>query len=538
MRLSIFSYLKQINYNFSYLEQINYNQYNVITRIDGVEYTYLVYKKDEIPEVSLLLESFTTKPNGTDISFYVSYYNIHKFKDAIFNQLRFFDGVQIEGIDVNFTPFYKTEHFCIDFNSGNQGVKCVVGKNIYNIDTSKFGLMKEGNVLLYFNVGEVDLVENREQLKYTEKTLNALLEKFNIVRNIFNIIYLEQNDKIESILKWLEKRNQYSTTIKINDFEVNCYPFSIIKNPKLKNFDTSNFKFLVDIDSTISFFFSVKHTRKYKRVDLKDLVVTESFKKFSTYNLSYNNKKAIVNLDLNNSIEKEEHIKFAEQLKKELLESCTHVYQLISRPSYKHHSLKANNEEIKGKILSPAGKKEIILKIKDFVKNKYKYIIYTNEKNIPLIQFYYVNNYTKSQKTCLFLSSKELKKIKKFSPVLYEDYIKSEEYKKGVFRYMLYYSNIIYKIESLIKVIKFSDTKVYNRLIYLKKIYKIKTNYKNIFITKYDEDVIKNSIFKEIGDLMLKYDAEIDIYGLNKNFYYKYLLTKKKLEKCQSKLSK
>lgn len=550
----------------SYLKQINETQYNLETIVDGIKYYYVIYKKDEIPNVNLLFEEETTEPNGTSVSFPVpNNYHLGKFKEAIVNQLRFFEGIQLEGFGVELKPFLKREHYCVDFNNFDYySPHCVVGKNIYKIDVSKFGLMGEGKILLYFNVGDVDLVENREELKYTQKTLDALVNKFNLVKRELETIYNEQNLEIESIFEWIEKRKNTTAYVNIDGHTLAVTKqFKIINRASLKGFNNSLFVGYTRLQDFLELFYEVKQLRGSFLHGHNTLVYTNEEKKFSTYKLKHNNKTHIVLLNsifekkiednnksgfyfLNNN--KEEFLKFQEQLKEEILKNCLNVSELRSPVYYsKSPALKVTKEEIKYTYFDRYNRKcKRNISLSLFSKHYHNYLVFTDEKH-----FLQNNNICKysavkdcKMRTRIYLLANEYKKLLKnnIKHILHSDFIKTEEYKNAVVRgkiqqYSNMYVTYLSKQEKRLCLELKELFAVQDEINYLKK----KINEGLIIVSNYNYENLKHPYLELLNkdeELKDKFHNQIEWLRRSKKLYLKYCLLNKKLEKCQSKLLK
>lgn len=550
----------------SYLKQIQETQYNLETVVDGVKYYYVIYKKDEIPNVNLLYEEETNEPNGTSVSFSVpTNYHLVKFKEAIKNQLRFFDGIQIEGIDVELIPFLKRENYCIDFNKYSYNAPyCVVGKNIYKINTDKFSEMSEGNILLYFNVGDVDLVENREELKYTDKTISALRDKYNAAKKDLETIYKEQNSEITNTLEWIDKLKDTYGSIVLNEKEISLKQFKIYSTPILKGYDNKILTAysMKTLGAFINLFYRYKSVRGNYNIIIKDCVVIEQDKGFTTYKLSYNNKKHIINLNEYFDIRilqeytptqtfykenREEFLKFEKQFRKELLEQCLHAFQLRSPITYsKSNLLKASKEEIKYTYFNRHNsKKKGVMNIGFFINNHHKYLIFTDEKyflqNINTDKYFATKDC--KMKTRIYLSANEYKKLIKnnVKHILYSDFIKTEEYTNALVRAkikdfgsMMYpYLNktekrICYELKALFDI----EDKI-NLLKKMKNGLEITTSY-NVEQLKHPHLELLN----RHAELKDELHNQLQWLRQSRELYLKYCLLQKKLKKCQLKLYK
>ena len=142
--------------------------------------------------------------------------------------------------------------------------------------------MSEGNILLYFNVGDVDLVENREELKYTDKTISALRDKYSAAKKDLEILYKEQNDEITNTLKWIDKLKDTYGSVVLNEKEISLKQFKIYSTPVLKGYDNKILTAysMKTLGAFINLFYSYKSIRGNYNIIIKDCVVIEQDKGF------------------------------------------------------------------------------------------------------------------------------------------------------------------------------------------------------------------------------------------------------------------
>ena len=187
---------------------------HIRTRYNGVEYIYFLRKGETAPRLDLVSKESTSKMNGTQIKIYIknskeySWSNpepeTYKFKDECKKQLAYFDNVyfnNIEGLNNDFqviqgknwiknssiNPF-NTMHICL-------------GKVAYPIDWDNLNMEPINlNVALKFEVGELDIIQTREDVKYTPRTKENILNKIEKIKEEF-------------LEKWEEQKYDYSKNL-------------------------------------------------------------------------------------------------------------------------------------------------------------------------------------------------------------------------------------------------------------------------------------------------------------------------------------
>lgn len=179
---------------FSYTDQ-----FNVTSNYNGRCYMYSAYiSETDMPEIQLMAETETDEPNGVEIKIGVETKDYHSFRNAIFQQLRFFP---VKPILHNFAGSNKFEEER-KLMFGNERVKIyheghyssnnlhiVQGPVGYPLDISKissFLSMEERRVLsmlnqvkadIYFNIGEIAVTASREGMEYRGITIDSIRKR-------------------------------------------------------------------------------------------------------------------------------------------------------------------------------------------------------------------------------------------------------------------------------------------------------------------------------------------------------------------------
>jgi hypothetical protein len=155
---------------------------------NNVERMYMLYKGNALPEMTLVSEVAAEGVcNSTDVIIPLkSERDVEDFEEAINNQLLFFNNVVYKGFDTAFDipiEVFSTENILVAKNTHTSIVGCIVGRVVYPIDYNLIPDLvdtsrKKVNAYLRFKIGEVDLVPSRESLRYTDKTIKAITDKF------------------------------------------------------------------------------------------------------------------------------------------------------------------------------------------------------------------------------------------------------------------------------------------------------------------------------------------------------------------------
>lgn len=191
---------------------------------EGTEYSYLMYKENNRLNIDLLFSKPTNHKNGVAVEIEVEAFDVNKFVLAILNQLAYFTNlVVIEnienkpyGIENKFNRFkiknYK--NFSVNsLSSSISGPTILLGKVNYPLRWDKLKKAYPHHVIhlyhiaLKFNIGDIGVTPNREELLYTnesiekiEKALDAAIEEIDILfKKKHNKDYQDINEFFESL---------------------------------------------------------------------------------------------------------------------------------------------------------------------------------------------------------------------------------------------------------------------------------------------------------------------------------------------------
>jgi len=218
----------------------------LITKVDGVEYTYLLSESVEGSNYDLLntrvLEA--DEQNGTTVRVPIKKSDIQLFSSKINHQLKYFTDVYVVGFPgvVNEYSIKKFNTFQIreDLFVASPYVKLHVtlGKVTYPINWSVIDEPEiTVNAALTFDIGELDVVFSREELKYTEKTKRALKEKLTAFKEEFSGFFRKAQLEETNLRKVINRQFLYKDdliTLNITDTPTT---FSLSQLPFLKKED-------------------------------------------------------------------------------------------------------------------------------------------------------------------------------------------------------------------------------------------------------------------------------------------------------------
>ena len=162
------------------------------------------------------MEDETDEPSGTEVRINIKDRDQSKIKSALQQQLKYFDRVKYVNCDIsNDYKIIKGNHFIhrLERNKSkyddDKDVHLCLGKVRYPIDSDLIGRYRL-NIGLYFDIGEIRPVWNRENIEYTDETVDKIKEKVKLAREELQQLYNKQNedvDSIEKLLKYKETKN-------------------------------------------------------------------------------------------------------------------------------------------------------------------------------------------------------------------------------------------------------------------------------------------------------------------------------------------
>ena len=195
------------------------NMFFINTRYEGVEYQYMMRVGEIKPKIEKLDEFDTTERNGTEIKMYIKkgeasdtnyrLGDLGKFVNECNKQLFYFDNVYFQinplleeavkgnnsylnNVLSNFKDsrpkngfkLYETDIFKFRPNETSYPFKTMhicLGKVAYPIDWDQLGMTPiNAPIALNFNIGELTVIQTREDIKYTEENIAAIKEKINL----------------------------------------------------------------------------------------------------------------------------------------------------------------------------------------------------------------------------------------------------------------------------------------------------------------------------------------------------------------------
>lgn len=179
-------------------------------------------KGEEGPAIDLLDTQVTTERNGTEIKIYIkTEKDLEKFLNDTFIQLHYFNNVVIDVEDIeklytssyyhhaikgmisNLTMNYNLiegKSFIYRDNTQFKNLHLSIGGVFYPIDFANLGIDTiKFPVALKFGIGELSVIQTREDVRYTDKTVAAILARINDLKEELVELYNKNNTEVESL---------------------------------------------------------------------------------------------------------------------------------------------------------------------------------------------------------------------------------------------------------------------------------------------------------------------------------------------------
>lgn len=187
--------------------------FEIITVVDNTKYHYIFANEQPKPKATLILEEYTTEPNGTTIRIEIKEEDTYKVHRECKNQLVYFDNVYVTNelyFYDNTFKIYEAEHFKLrnkDFPFGEEMHLCI-GQVAYPINWNVLGIERVNiPVGIKFNIGELEVTLSREEIAYTPEVKEKIINKVTIV----------EADLIDRYEKQLKVKDLFDYVIMVKD---------------------------------------------------------------------------------------------------------------------------------------------------------------------------------------------------------------------------------------------------------------------------------------------------------------------------------
>ena len=192
------------------------NQFKVTSYVDGTEYQYIVAKNGEMLEMNVVSETTTNKPNGTKVIVPIKIGRDTWSGRPVSDKKKFIEAVQRCCLFWENKPDFNHEFAAVDVlmlkgmsRVGLHDTEALNGS--YAVVDGIPYRVSGGNVVYFFNTGEIRLHETRERLadnnqdsEHNDKVIEPLRDKVNNYKFYEN--YIDKQNLFESF-KLFKKYN-------------------------------------------------------------------------------------------------------------------------------------------------------------------------------------------------------------------------------------------------------------------------------------------------------------------------------------------
>lgn len=217
--------------------------FQVISCFEGVKRIYSMFLNEHrLPTVALLSEELTDEKNGLEVNLAVKNEDHHKFYAATASVLRFFK-VKPNVIGVRHFSFEDVPEGTLEGDNwkivgdlhdyyNNASFTAVMGQIPYRVDLQKLenhlpngvlAFVKKLHIISMFNIGDLEIPPDREEVRYNDRTILALVNRITDIRKKFITEIEKRVDDIKKDCFWEKyiEINSISTEL-FRDSNVMC----------------------------------------------------------------------------------------------------------------------------------------------------------------------------------------------------------------------------------------------------------------------------------------------------------------------------
>ena len=202
------------------------NTFYIIANHNGVKHSYMLYKGNDAFHMDMIKATPTEDLNSTEVIIPIQEdKDLRTFKKSIEQQLLYFEGLQyinvdeglgahIDSIKIDYEDDDLIVALGLEDTHIDKNLHCVVGRVRYPLDFNQLDGIDEDRApaALKFAIGEIDLVPSRENIRYTDRTKEAIKAKFKAVKDSCVLECNKELSNATDFLHWI----QMATAVKKN----------------------------------------------------------------------------------------------------------------------------------------------------------------------------------------------------------------------------------------------------------------------------------------------------------------------------------
>lgn len=168
-----------------------------------------MYKDGNTISIDLLHNMPTTERNGVEVMLYIKSNDLSAFKTAIKKQLVYFENLYVEdttnfvnlGAEFNHFLIKRYDDFAVNsLDKNSENVNILLGKVKYPLRMSALNkkypaYVGEYPISLIFEIGDLEVTPNREEILYSAKNIKAIEEKLDRSLEVINEMIDEYKHK-------------------------------------------------------------------------------------------------------------------------------------------------------------------------------------------------------------------------------------------------------------------------------------------------------------------------------------------------------
>lgn len=224
------------------------DSFYIVTRFEGVEYTYNVFEGNNVPAIELMSQQSTDKPNGTDVKVPVKEFDIMEFEQKTLRQLYYFENIIFKGFSDRYVSneysIVKGKNFLYRGSEYSNKMHVCYGKVAYPIDFDAMGLhYSDYNlpVAVRIEIGELEgtgVTPSREAIKYSKPNIKTIKAKMDATMAEIKDLIGQQYTNVVSLKDYYRAKDEFGTLYFTDDHTL--YVGNMIKQSEV---DFTNFRF-------------------------------------------------------------------------------------------------------------------------------------------------------------------------------------------------------------------------------------------------------------------------------------------------------
>jgi len=175
--------------------------FEVISRHNGKKRTYAIFLNEEgIPTVAKMGEIDTDEHSGLEVKIAIKQSDFRRFVTKTATALKYFPIKPVVRGALHFEfdaiPEYniQTEKWMISPSNWGSSITAVQGNVAYRVDATQIKehldenmvkLVNNSTIVIYFNIGDLEVSANREEIRYDKRSMDAIVARLKKVSDEF-----------------------------------------------------------------------------------------------------------------------------------------------------------------------------------------------------------------------------------------------------------------------------------------------------------------------------------------------------------------